>query len=73
MSLDDLIGAGPDLSEAEAMRACAELEELLLTHGWRIWPAHATDEQKQAAIDACIRGAEPRWYPPQRRRRCWIW
>ncbi|SRR6266487_6559380 len=41
-----------------------ELHTAMIEHGWRFWPANATENEKKAAITEYLDGAQPTWYPP---------
>jgi hypothetical protein len=39
-------------------------EYAMVQHGWRLWPANATGEERMQALENYLNGGKPEWYPP---------
>jgi len=53
-----------DLNSFKRKRAEFEITVSMCDHGWRLWPANATEQGKQSAIERNITTGEHRWYAP---------
>jgi hypothetical protein len=53
---------GLDHMAGEMMRDF-ETTLAMIEHGWKLWPATATDEEQSAALARFLAGGQPEWYP----------
>ncbi len=52
------------LDSFHVMRQQRREEYAMVQHGWRLWPANATEQERMQALENYLNGGKPEWYPP---------